>query len=113
MVLTAFVLICVLIIYKIIILINERKMPDNVLIDPQKKNQFKVVFNKELTHDTRLIRFNVTNKQLYLPIGQHIYLSARVNGEDVERPYAPASVNNGEGYFDLVVKVFYIYKLSI
>lgn len=43
-----------------------------------------------------------------LPIGQHIYLSARIDGQLVVRPYTPVSSDEDKGYMDLVVKVCFI-----
>ncbi|MPC84494.1 NADH-cytochrome b5 reductase 3 [Portunus trituberculatus] len=40
-----------------------------------------------------------------LPIGQHIYLSARIDGQLVVRPYTPVSSDEDKGFMDLVVKV--------
>lgn len=37
--------------------------------------------------------------------GQHIYLSARVDGNLVVRPYTPVSSDDDHGFVDLVVKV--------
>lgn len=42
-----------------------------------------------------------------LPVGQHVYLSARVNDQLVIRAYTPVSCDEEKGYFDLVVKVNY------
>jgi len=78
------------------------------LVDPDVKYPFELVFKKELTHDTRLFRFALPSEQhsLGLPIGQHIYLSAKINGESVVRPYTPTSSDDDKGYFDLVLKVY-------
>ena len=38
-------------------------------------------------------------------MGQHVYLSARINEQLVIRPYTPVSSDEEHGYFDLVVKV--------
>ena len=84
---------------------------NEVFTDTEQKYQFKVLLNKELTHDTELMRFGISNKKFNLPIGQHIYLSALVNGTIVERAYAPLSVNNDRGYFDLAIKVV-IYEIN-
>ena len=43
---------------------------------------------------------------LGLPIGQHIYLSARINGSLVVRPYTPTSSDEDLGHMDLVVKIY-------
>ena len=37
--------------------------------------------------------------------GNHMYLTARINGELVIRPYTPVTSNDEIGYFDLVIKV--------
>ena len=37
--------------------------------------------------------------------GQHVYLSAKVNGSLVVRAYTPVSSDEDQGYVDLVVKV--------
>jgi cytochrome-b5 reductase len=42
---------------------------------------------------------------LGLPLGQHIYLSAHINGELVVRPYTPTTSDDDKGYFELVIKV--------
>lgn len=40
-----------------------------------------------------------------LPAGQHIYLSARIDGNLVIRPYTPVSSDDDKGFVDLVIKV--------
>lgn len=37
--------------------------------------------------------------------GQHIYLSAKIDGKLVVRPYTPVSSDDDKGFVDLVVKV--------
>ncbi len=44
---------------------------------------------------------------LGLPIGQHIYLSAKIDGQLVIRPYTPTSCDEDQGHMDLVVKVYF------
>ncbi|XP_060564956.1 NADH-cytochrome b5 reductase 3-like [Ruditapes philippinarum] len=44
---------------------------------------------------------------LVLPVGQHIYLSARIDGQLVIRPYTPVSSDDDKGYMDLVIKVYF------
>ncbi len=86
---------------------NSGKSKLVALKDPLVKYPFELVFSEELTHDTRLMRFALPSEQhcLGLPIGQHIYLSAKINGELVIRPYTPTSSDDDKGYFDLVLKV--------
>lgn len=40
-----------------------------------------------------------------LHTGQHIHLSARIDGALVVRPYTPVSSDDDKGFVDLVVKV--------
>jgi cytochrome-b5 reductase len=44
---------------------------------------------------------------LGLPVGQHVYLSARIDGQIVIRPYTPVSSDDDKGFMDLVVKVYF------
>ena len=37
--------------------------------------------------------------------GQHIYLTARIDGKLVIRPYTPVTSDDDKGYMDLVIKV--------
>jgi cytochrome-b5 reductase len=77
------------------------------LVDAEVKYPFELVFKEEITHDTRRFRFALPSPDhsLGLPLGQHIYLSAKINGEMVIRPYTPVSSDDEKGFFDLVIKV--------
>jgi cytochrome-b5 reductase len=85
-----------------------KKSKKVALVDPDVKYPFQLVFKEELTHDTRRFRFALPTPEhvLGLPIGQHIYLNARINGETVIRPYTPTSSDDDKGFFDLVLKVY-------
>lgn len=89
-------------------LLSDKKKNKVALVDPQVKYQFPLVFKEELTHDTRKMRFGLPSAEhtLGLPLGQHVYLSAKVNGELTVRPYTPTSSEQDKGYFDLVLKVY-------
>lgn len=65
------------------------------------------LFLQIVSHDTRRFRFALpTNSHILgLPIGQHIYLIARINGKLVVRPYTPTSSDEDNGFMDLVIKV--------
>lgn len=79
------------------------------LSDPQAKYPLKLVQREVLSHDTRKLRFALPseNHVLGLPVGQHVYLSARVNNQLVVRAYTPVSSDSEKGYFDLVIKVYF------
>ncbi|KAG9342314.1 hypothetical protein JZ751_016816 [Albula glossodonta] len=70
---------------------------------------FGLVYSLIISHDTRKFRFALPSPEhiLGLPIGQHIYLSAKVNGVLVVRPYTPVSSDDDKGFVDLVVKIYY------
>jgi len=61
----------------------------------------------ELSHDTRLFRFSLPSKThiLGLPVGQHLFLRADIDGKKVLRAYTPFAV--GLGYVDFVIKVYF------
>ena len=43
----------------------------------------------------------------YFITGQHIYLSAKVDGSLVVRPYTPVTSDEDLGHMDLVIKVYF------
>jgi len=61
----------------------------------------------ELSHDTRLFRFSLPSKShvLGLPVGQHLFIRADVDGKKVMRAYTP--LGSGAGYVDFVIKVYF------
>nr|XP_061812716.1 NADH-cytochrome b5 reductase 2 [Nerophis lumbriciformis] len=79
------------------------------LQDPVVKYPLKLIDKQEISHDTKKFRFGLPSSDhiLGLPVGQHVYLSAKVNGSLVVRAYTPVSSDNQQGYVDLVVKVYY------
>jgi cytochrome-b5 reductase len=87
---------------------SKKKSRKVALVDPDVKYPFQLVFKEELSHDTRRFRFALPSAEhvLGLPIGKHIYLSARINGDLVVRPYTPTSSDDDKGFFDLVVKIY-------
>ncbi|CAF3102698.1 unnamed protein product [Rotaria sp. Silwood2] len=83
----------------------------NVIItlkNPDIKYKFPLVYKENLSHDTCRFRFQLPSSKhvLGLPVGQHIYLTAHINGELVKRPYTPVTSDDNQGYFDLVIKIY-------
>ena len=114
-VLTGFGFICVLFLY----LVKRKKSSGNTtqsnrknvvvtLENPEVKYALAVAHKENVSHDTRLFRFQLPSVKhvLGLPVGQHIYLTAYINGELVKRPYTPTTSDDNQGYFDLVIKVY-------
>eukprot|EP00106_Octopus_bimaculoides_P017879 XP_014785321.1 PREDICTED: NADH-cytochrome b5 reductase 1-like [Octopus bimaculoides] len=89
-------------------LFSGSKKPKVTLENKDVKYALRLVDKEEISHDTRRFRFALTSPEhiLGLPVGQHIYLSATINGELVVRPYTPVSSDEEKGYMDLVIKVY-------
>ncbi|CAJ0582108.1 unnamed protein product, partial [Mesorhabditis spiculigera] len=68
-----------------------------------------LIEKKIISHDTRKFRFALptNNHILGLPVGQHIYISAKIDGKLVVRPYTPVSSDNDKGFVDLMIKVYF------
>jgi len=79
------------------------------LEDPNKKYPLKLINKKEVSHDTRRFRFALPSEKhiLGLPVGQHIYVSARIDGKLVIRPYTPVTSDDDQGFLELVIKVYF------
>ncbi|XP_060695681.1 NADH-cytochrome b5 reductase 3-like [Hemiscyllium ocellatum] len=85
------------------------KGPPITLEDPNTKYPLRLIDKEVVSRDTRRFRFALPSPDhvLGLPVGQHIYLSAKINGELVVRPYTPVSSDDDKGYVDLVVKIYF------
>ncbi|KAK3598784.1 hypothetical protein CHS0354_020896 [Potamilus streckersoni] len=88
---------------------KKKKAAPVTLQDPDTKYPLKLIDREEVSHDTRRFRFALPSPEhiLGLPVGQHIYLSARIEGNLVIRPYTPVSSDDDMGYMDLVIKVYF------
>ncbi|CAN2391893.1 acting on NAD(P)H, partial [Pristimantis euphronides] len=73
------------------------------------KYPLRLIDKEAISHDSRRFRFALPSPEhiLGLPIGQHIYLSARIDGNLVVRPYTPVSSDDDKGFVDLVVKIYF------
>ncbi|XP_078112275.1 NADH-cytochrome b5 reductase 2 [Sander vitreus] len=87
---------------------GQKKLPVT-LQDTMVKYSLPLIDKQEISHDTKKFRFGLSSAThiLGLPVGQHVYLSAKVNGSLVVRAYTPVSSDEDQGYVDLVVKVYY------
>jgi len=58
-----------------------------------------------VTHDTKAFRFALPeNTSLDFIPGDHLHMHLDLGGEDVTRPYTPASTPDDVGFFELIVK---------
>lgn len=88
---------------------RKKKMSPITLLDPSIKYQLRLIDKEVLSHDTRRFRFALPSPQhiLGLPVGKHVYLSARIDGDIVVRPYTPVSSDDDKGFVDIVVKIYF------
>ncbi|NWZ01987.1 NB5R3 reductase, partial [Loxia curvirostra] len=96
-------------IYTTFMRLFRNPQPAITLKDPDVKYALRLIDKEEVSHDTRRFRFALPSMEhvLGLPLGQHIYLSARIDGALVVRPYTPVSSDDDKGFVDLVVKVYF------
>jgi len=87
----------------------DRKSKKITLEDPNTKYALKLVKKEHISHDTRRFVFALPSEShiLGLPVGQHIYLSAKVGGSLVVRPYTPVTSDEDLGHMELVIKVYF------
>ncbi|KAK1327581.1 hypothetical protein QTO34_012870 [Cnephaeus nilssonii] len=95
--------------YNLLMKLFQRSTPAITLESPDIKYPLRLIDKEIINHDTRRFRFALPSPQhiLGLPIGQHIYLSARIDGNLVIRPYTPVSSDDDKGFVDLVIKVYF------
>jgi len=79
------------------------------LEDPDKKYALELVKKEIITHDTRRFTFALPSDEhiLGLPVGQHVYVSAKIDGKLVVRPYTPVTSDDDEGEVSFVIKVYF------
>jgi len=80
-----------------------------VALNPDEFQKFELSEKIIISPDTRIFRFKLHHPQqrLGLPIGQHMYVRATIDGKDVQRAYTPVSSDNDLGHFDLLIKVYF------
>ena len=63
----------------------------------------------ELSRDVRRLRFALPSPQhvLGLPIGNHFFVNAQVDGAPCMRAYTPTSLDDDVGFVELVIKVYF------
>ncbi|TID29338.1 hypothetical protein CANINC_002021 [Pichia inconspicua] len=77
--------------------------------------EFPLIQKIVVSHDSALFRFGLPRPTdvLGLPIGQHIQISAEIDGKNVIHSYTPTSLDSdSKGFFDLLIKIYPNGKLS-
>lgn len=88
---------------------KKRGGAKKVALNPEAFEKFELSEKIIVSPDTRIFRFKLhhPDQRLGLPIGQHMYVRATIDGKDVQRAYTPVSSDNNVGYFDLLIKVYF------
>jgi cytochrome-b5 reductase len=79
------------------------------VLNPNEWKEFPLVLKTSLSPNTAIYRFGLPSKNdtLGLPIGQHIQVSAEIDGKDVMRSYTPTTLDAFDtGHFDLLIKTY-------
>ncbi|XP_004610093.2 NADH-cytochrome b5 reductase 1 [Sorex araneus] len=78
------------------------------LLDPNEKYMLRLIDKTTVSHNTKRFRFALPTSHhiLGLPVGKHVYLSAKIDGNLVIRPYTPVTSDDDKGYVDLVIKIY-------
>ncbi|KAG1834581.1 NADH-cytochrome b5 reductase [Suillus variegatus] len=78
------------------------------VLNPQVWKEFSLKEKIDISPNTAIYRFALPHPQdvLGLPIGQHISVSAEINGKDIMRSYTPTSSDDDLGHFDLLIKSY-------
>ncbi|KAL9716071.1 NADH-cytochrome b5 reductase [Leucoagaricus gongylophorus] len=78
------------------------------VLNPQEWQQFPLQDKIKISPNTAIYRFKLPKKHdiLGLPIGQHVSVSADINGKLVSRSYTPVSSDEDQGKFELLVKTY-------
>ncbi|KIJ68252.1 hypothetical protein HYDPIDRAFT_81525 [Hydnomerulius pinastri MD-312] len=78
------------------------------VLDAKEFQQFALQEKIVVSPNTAIYRFALPHPDdvLGLPIGQHISISAEINGKDIMRSYTPTSSDDDLGHFDLLIKSY-------
>ncbi|EJT97802.1 ferredoxin reductase-like C-terminal NADP-linked domain-containing protein [Dacryopinax primogenitus] len=84
------------------------------VLDPKEWKEFPLVEKIPVSPNTALYRFALPHADdiLGLPIGNHISISAEINGKVVTRAYTPTSSDDDLGHFDLMIKTYEMGAIS-
>ncbi|KAF8167924.1 hypothetical protein B0H34DRAFT_670237 [Crassisporium funariophilum] len=83
-------------------------------LDPNTWKEFPLEKKIRVSPNTAIYRFKLPHIQdvLGLPVGQHISVSAEINGKVITRSYTPISNDDDRGRFDLIIKTYDLGNIS-
>ncbi|KAJ7293295.1 ferredoxin reductase-like C-terminal NADP-linked domain-containing protein [Mycena rebaudengoi] len=84
------------------------------ILDPKVWLEFPLAKKIQISPNTAIYRFSLprAGDTLGLPVGQHISVSAEINGKDIIRSYTPISSDDQKGSFDLLIKSYELGNVS-
>lgn len=84
---------------------NKKNQP---VLHPSEYRKFPLIEKTRVSHNSCVYKFGLpkSNDRLGLPIGQHISISAVIEGKEVVRSYTPTSNDDQLGSFDLLIKTY-------
>eukprot|EP00166_Cyanidium_caldarium_P000953 ctg_1425.g442 len=85
---------------------NKEEAP--VALNPRKYLSVPLEEKRAISHDVDRFRFGLPSAEhrLGLPVGNHLFVRARIDDQTVMRPYTPVTLDADRGHFDLVVKIY-------
>ena len=77
------------------------------LADPKTRYSFKMISKEVITPDVIKFVFELPSKDHILGTksGQHFFIVANINNQEVYRKYTPVSLEDQKGSFDVIIKV--------
>lgn len=84
---------------------NKKNEP---VLHPTDYRKFPLIGKTRVSHNSCVYKFGLpkSTDRLGLPIGQHISISAVIDGKEVVRSYTPISNDEQLGSFDLLIKTY-------
>lgn len=78
------------------------------VLSPEEFRKFPLIAKTRVSHNSCVYKFGLpkSTDRLGLPIGQHISISAIIDGKEVVRSYTPISNDDQLGSFDLLIKTY-------
>lgn len=86
----------------------KKNKKDQPVLHPTEYRKFPLIEKTRVSHNSCVYKFGLpkSTDRLGLPIGQHISISANINGKEVVRSYTPISNDDQLGSFDLLIKTY-------
>jgi len=87
---------------------QSKKAAKKPVLEPQAWKEYPLKEKIVISPNTAIYRFALPKPDdiLGLPIGQHVSVSAEIEGKEIMRSYTPTSSDDDLGHFDLLIKSY-------